>query len=48
MVDHDADREGVELEYETLLEVYTEARQCADCGLRLDLGVRPAALQTTF
>lgn len=32
MVDHDADREGVELEYETLLEIHAEARQCADCG----------------
>ncbi|PVH92836.1 hypothetical protein DM02DRAFT_619679 [Periconia macrospinosa] len=32
MIDHNADREGVELEHETLLEVQAEARQCADNG----------------
>lgn len=32
MIDHDADREGVELEYGTLLEIHAEARQCADNG----------------
>ena len=32
MIDHDTDREGVELEYETLLEIHAEARQYADNG----------------
>lgn len=30
MIDHDADRKGVELEYEALLEIHADARQCAD------------------
>ncbi|EDU41521.1 predicted protein [Pyrenophora tritici-repentis Pt-1C-BFP] len=32
MIDHDADRKGVELKYETLLEIHAEAQQCADSG----------------